>query len=94
MDWQFFDSRQLPGRIPSSQAASLICFREEPTVQVLMRAKLLKPLGNPAPNGTKYFSSVEMLQLAANKEWLHKATVRVQRFWKSKHAHAAMSVVA
>ena len=86
MDWSHLNSQRLPGRINAELTASFLGFREEPDIQVLMRAKLLKPLGNPAPNGTKWFSSVEILQLAADKEWLHKATLTIQKFWKSKHA--------
>ena len=90
MDWQLFNCRRLPGRIDAEQAALLLGFRAEPDIQVLMRAKLLPPLGNPAQNGTKMFSSSLVLQLAADPDWLHRATAAIQRFWRSKHARDAV----
>jgi hypothetical protein len=65
-------------------------FRPEPDIQLLMRAKLLKPLGNPARNGVKYFSTCQVLELSRDTDWLHKATASLQKFWKQKN-HAKTS---
>ena len=94
MDWQFLNCRRLPGRLDVPQAAMVLGFREEPDMQVLMRAKLIKPLGNPARNGAKLFSAATVLQLAADPDWLHKPTAAIQKFWKSKHAKAAGLIAA
>ena len=85
---ELLNCRRLPGRIDAQQTAALLGFREQPDIQVLMRARLLKPLGNPARNGVKYFASAVVLQLAADEAWLHKATGTIQRFWRSKHREA------
>jgi hypothetical protein len=86
---ELFNSLRLPGRLDTEQTATLLGFRLEPDIQVLMRAKLLKALGHPAQNGIKYFSSVEVLQLAGDPEWLHKATATIQKFWRVKHTKSA-----
>ena len=55
-------------------------------VSVLVAARLLPTLGNPPPNGTKYFSTAEVLELAADKAWLEKITKCVCRHWQKKNA--------
>jgi hypothetical protein len=91
---EIYNCRRLPGRLDAQQTATLLGFRLEPDIQVLMRAKLLKPLGNPAQNGIKHFSSVYVLQLATDQDWLHKATATVQRFWRSKHVKEEHALAA
>ena len=39
----------------------------------LVRAGHLKPLGKPAQNSRKWFSTVELERLGADVEWLDKA---------------------
>jgi hypothetical protein len=41
-------------------------------------------LGDPAPNAPKWFATVEMIRLAADPDWLHKATKEVAKFWRQK----------
>jgi len=43
-------------------------------VPALVAIKLLKPLGNPAPNGIKFFDAAELLDLAKDHVWLVKVT--------------------
>jgi hypothetical protein len=40
----------------------------------------LTPLGDPAPNAPKWFAAVEMIRLAADEDWLHKATKEISKF--------------
>jgi hypothetical protein len=71
-DWCLFVQR-LPGRVNSEQAAKLIgCQAHD--IGVLVRAKLLRPLGDARRNSVKYFSSVSLLALCANEKWLDKVT--------------------
>jgi len=49
-------------------------------------ARLLKPLGNPQPNSVKYFSSVEVLELAKDRAWLARMTNAVNQHWQKKNA--------
>jgi hypothetical protein len=44
----------------------------------------LTPLGDPAPNAPKWFVAVEMIQLAADQDWLHKATKEIPKYWRNK----------
>jgi hypothetical protein len=41
-------------------------------------------LGDPAPNAPKWFAEVEMIRLAADKDWLHKATKEISKYWRHK----------
>lgn len=91
---ELYNCHRLPARLDAEQTATLLGFRLEPDIQVLMRAKLLKPLGNPAQNGVKYFASAQVLQLAADTEWLHKATAAIQKFWRSKHTKETTALAA
>jgi hypothetical protein len=38
-----------------------------------MRAGKLTPLGNAAANAPEWFATVEIVQLALDREWLHRA---------------------
>jgi hypothetical protein len=50
-------------------------------IPVLIKARLLLPLGRPAPNAVKYFAASQVEELAANPEWLAKATQTVSGYW-------------
>jgi hypothetical protein len=49
-----------------------------------LTAVVLPPLGDPAPNAPKWFAAVEMIRLAADRDWLYKATKEVAKFWRCK----------
>ena len=49
-----------------------------------MGAGKLTPLGGPAPNAPKWFAAVEMIRLAADQDWLHKATKEISKYWRNK----------
>ena len=65
--------------------AKLLCFAES-DIQVLMAAGKLTPLGDPAPNAPKWFAAVEMIRLAADKDWLHKATKEISKYWRTNES--------
>jgi hypothetical protein len=44
----------------------------------------LTPLGDPAPNAPNWFAAVEMIRLAADQDWLHKATKEVFKILAAK----------
>lgn len=75
---------RLPARLDVSQAAQLLGFMEH-DIPVLVRAKLLKPLGEPAANAHKFFSAAELQQLMDDRSWLDKATKAVSRYWQTKN---------
>jgi hypothetical protein len=89
--------RRLPGRLNTSEAALLLGFQEHDIAR-LMAAKLLVPLGKPAPNAPKYFAAVEIAARASDAEWLSSATKQLAKHWlrknqrKSLHARSGVEV--
>jgi hypothetical protein len=76
---------QPPARLTSEQAAWVLnCQAHD--VAVLVAAKLLKPLGSPAPNSVKYFATMEILELAKDRIWLSKLANAVSQHWRDKNA--------
>ncbi len=74
---------KLPARLDVGATAKLLGFGEH-DIQILMAAGRLTPLGEPAPNAPKWFAAVEVVRLAADREWLHKATKEVARHWRNR----------
>jgi hypothetical protein len=73
------DQRQLlsllaqpPLRLTVQQAAWVLHCQPH-DIPVLLRAKLLKPLGAPTAKGTKYFGTREILELGQDRTWLARA---------------------
>jgi hypothetical protein len=76
---------QIPARLTAEQTAwALNC--QPYDIPVLVAARLLKPLGNPQPNSVKYFASVEVLELAKDRNWLARMTNAVNQHWQKKNA--------
>lgn len=76
-------SRQLPARLSVTQTAKLLGFAEH-DISILMSLGKLVPLGDPAPNAPKWFGAMEIIGLAADRDWLSKATREVSKYWKHK----------
>ena len=76
-------ARHLPARLDVAATAKLLSFAEN-DIAILMAAGKLTPLGDPAPNAPKWFCAVEVIRLAADPEWLHKATKEVSKHWRHK----------
>lgn len=74
-----------PARLTAEQTAWVFnCQTHD--IPILVAARLLRPLGSPAPNGIKYFSTAEMLELAKDRSWLAKVTNTVSQHWQKKNA--------
>ena len=76
-------AKDLPARLDVTATAKLLGFAEH-DIQILMAAGKLTPLGDPAPNAPKWFAAVEMIRLAADQAWLHKATKELSKYWRHK----------
>ena len=76
-------AKDLPARLDVMATAKLLGFGEH-DIQILMAARKLVPLGDPAPNAPKWFAAIEIIRLAADKDWLNKATKEVSKYWKHK----------
>ena len=74
---------RLPARLDVNQTAEVLGFLPY-EISVLMRIGVVRPLGRPAPNGHKFFCTVEILELSQNREWLDKATRAVSKFFQEK----------
>ncbi len=76
---------QLPARLTVEQAAWVLnCPPHD--VPVLVAAKLLKPLGNPPPNGIKFFATAELLERCKDRAWLIKMTQTINQYWRHQNA--------
>ena len=76
---------QLPARLTAEQAAwTLNCQLHD--IPVLIAGKLLKPLGNPPPNGIKFFATSDLLEQMQNSHWLARVTIAINQHWHKQNA--------
>jgi len=75
---------QLPARLTVEQAAWVLGCQPH-DVPILIASRLLKPLGNPPPNGIKFFAASEVLELVKDRSWLAKITNTVNQHWHKKN---------
>jgi len=78
-------SHRLPARLDVGEIATLLGLQLY-EVPILVRAKLLCPLGKPSQNSRKLFATCEILELMANRQWLDLATKTVQRYIQQSNA--------
>ena len=76
---------QLPARLTAEQAAWVLNCQQH-DVPILVASRLLKPLGNPPPNGIKFFATTEVLELAKDRSWLARMTNTVNQHWHKKNS--------
>ena len=55
-------------------------------IPALIDARLIKPLGNPAQNSTKYFCMADILEAAKDRSWLVKMTIAINSHWQKQNA--------
>ena len=79
------NSRRLPGRLNTTQTSVLLGFQEH-DIAPLVAARLLLPLGKPAPNAPKYFAATIIKGLAGDADWLAKATRAMSAYWQKKNS--------
>ena len=78
-------AKDLPARLLAAQVAKLLnCTTED--VALLVSAGKLRALGKPRTNAVKFFSTVELIALLADREWLDEATKTIGQFWRRKNA--------
>src|SRR5215469_6610032 len=76
---------QLPARLTAEQAGWVLnCQAHD--IPALVNARLLKPLGNPAQNGTKYFATADVLEKARDSSWLVKVTNTISQHWQHQNS--------
>ena len=75
-------------RLTVEQAAWALNFQRH-DIPILVDVGLLKPLGQPRLNATKYFSAVALMDHATDLVWLAKATNAIYRYWQIKNGSEA-----
>lgn len=81
---------QLPARLLAEQAAWVLNCQPH-DIPALVAARLLKPLGNPAPNGVKFFATSDVLELSNDRDRLVKMTNTITQHWQKKNARPKIS---
>jgi hypothetical protein len=76
---------QLPARLTAEQAGWVLNCQQH-DIPALIAARLLKPLGNPAQNSTKYFATADVLETAKDRAWLVKVTNTITQHWQHQNA--------
>jgi hypothetical protein len=76
---------QPPARLTAEQAAWVLGCQSH-DVPILVTSRLLKVLGNPPPNGIKFFATADILELVKDRSWLAKVTNTVNQHWQKKNA--------
>ena len=82
---QFISVAGLPGRLTAQEAAWVLGFSDH-DIPVLVTHRLLKPLGNPPPNGGRYYALPDLEALRRDAKWLDKASAVLVKHWKTQNA--------
>lgn len=82
--WKLLSLHRLPARLSAEEVGWILGFSRE-EIGILVVKKILKPLGNPNPNGRKVFATVEILRLGESSVWLDKATRTVSQHWRNRN---------
>jgi hypothetical protein len=73
-----------PVGMPAVSSMPLNCQAHD--IPALISARLLKPLGNPAQNSTKFFATADVLETAKDRSWLVKVTNTISQHWQHQNA--------
>lgn len=84
---QFLNLKDKPARLNVEEAAWYLGFATH-DIPILISNGLLKPLGHPADNATKYFAFDIVEQHRHDAKWLARATDTMMDHWKFKNARA------
>jgi hypothetical protein len=77
---------QLPARLTAEQAAWVLNCQPH-DMPVLVAARLLKPLGNPAANSIKFFATADILEQVKDRNWLVRVSSTIYQHWQKQNAH-------
>ena len=82
---EFLSWKIAPARLNATQTAWFLGF-EPHEIPMLIAAGLLKPLGHPARNSTKYFATETLEQLRRDEKWLARASDAIASYWRERNA--------
>jgi hypothetical protein len=77
--------RRLPARLSARQAAAFLNCGDH-DIPVLVSHGMLTPLGHPPANAQKYFSPVEVLELAGDSKKMGRICDILYKHWQIKNA--------
>ena len=82
---EFLTWKIIPARLDSTQTAWFLGF-EPHEIPMLVTAGLLKPLGRPARNSTKFFATEALEQFRRDEKWLARASDAIASYWRERNA--------
>ncbi len=82
---EFLGWKVLPARLDATQAAWFLGF-EPHEIPILITDGLLKPLGHPPRNGTKFFATATLEELRRDEKWLAHASDAICAYWRERNA--------
>jgi|SRR6516164_7336336 hypothetical protein len=85
---EFLSWKIAPARLNATQTAWFLGF-ETHQIPILVAAGLLKPLGHPPRNGTKFFATETLEQLRRDEKWLARASDAICAHWRESNARKA-----
>jgi hypothetical protein len=83
---EFLSWKVVPARLDATQTAWFLGF-EPHEIPRLVTAGLLKPLGHPARNSTKFFATETLEQFRRDEKWLARASDAIASYWRERNAH-------
>jgi hypothetical protein len=87
---RFLNLRLIPAGLNVQRAAWLLGFRPH-EIQILSFYGLLKPLGAPAMNALKFYSTAYVRRLMNDLAWMDLAVATLQEHWKKKNLRPTKS---
>ena len=82
---EFLSWNVVPARLDATQAAWFLGF-EPHEIPRLVATGLLKPLGHPARNSTKFFATETLEQFRRDEKWLARASDAIATYWRERNA--------
>jgi hypothetical protein len=82
---EFLSWKVVPARLDATQTAWFLGF-EPHEIPRLVAAGLLKPLGHPARNSTKFFATETLEQFRRDEKWLARASDAIASYWRDRNA--------
>jgi len=76
--------RRLPARLNVDQVAALIGCQPH-DIPILVKQKLLTPLGKPPANGIRFFATCTLEEKMVNAKWLDAATKALNSHWRDQN---------
>jgi hypothetical protein len=83
----FLNLRRYPARLTVDQVCALLGCKDY-DIPILTKARILEPLGNPAPSAPKLYFAADVVALAEDRGRMEKAHKVISRHWAQKNQKA------